>query len=153
MIPIQYGLYHFSNLKEINPRKMRENMLSIQTIRRANKDHFWSIESEKVKTIRRNSRKLVTVYNWLGLNDTLPVYDICPLKNTKGTGITLCILIRLLDKGRYQNTLQYKSVKKIMSIFSNLWHASNSTLSTSMLVRDIRKTYVTSYHAYSLWFE
>ena len=40
-----------------------------------------------------------------------------PLKDTQGTGIAVCILIRSLNKGRYQNTLQYESVRKIRSNF------------------------------------
>ena len=65
----------------------------------------------------------------------------------------MCILLRSLDKGRYQNTLQYESVRKMWSTFSNVWHTSSKNLTTSVLARDVRKIYVNSCPAYSLWFE
>ena len=37
--------------------------------------------------------------------------------------------------------------------FFNIWYASLNNLTTSVLARDIRKTYVTSCPAYFLWFE
>ena len=76
-----------------------------------------------------------------------------PLSNIQGMGIAMCILFRTLDKGRYQNTLQYESVRKMRSVFSNVWHASRNTLTTSLLARDVRETYVISSPVYSLWFE
>ena len=68
-------------------------------------------------------------------------------------GIAVCTLKRSLDKGRYQSTLQYESVRKMRSSYSNIWHASKFTLTTSVMARDVRKTYVTSCPSYSLWFE
>ena len=42
---------------------------------------------------------------------------------------------------------------KMRSTFSNIWCTTNNILTTSMLARGVKKTYVTSYPAYSLWFE
>ena len=76
-----------------------------------------------------------------------------PLKNTQGIGISVCILIRLLGKGWYQDTLINKSIRKMRSAFSNIWYASSNTLTTIVLVRNIGKIYATSCPVYSLWFE
>lgn len=56
----------------------------------------------------------------------------------------------LLDNDRYQNTIQCESVKKMRSVFSNVLYALSNTLTTSVLARDVRKTYVTFCSAYSL---
>ena len=62
-------------------------------------------------------------------------------------------MIRLLGKGRYHDTLLNKSIRKMRSTFSNIWYASSNTLTTIVLVRNIRNTYATSCPVYSLWFE
>ena len=39
------------------------------------------------------------------------------------------------------------------SVFSNVWYASTRTLKTSILARNVKNHYVSSYPMYSLWFE
>ena len=72
------------------------------------------------------------------------------LKDTQGMELAVCILIWSLDKGRHQSTLQYKSVRKLRSAYSNVWHASKHTLSIIVMDQDVRKTYVISCPSYSL---
>ena len=150
MIIFQCELCHFRNLKECNPSNTREDILLIRTIRRVNVDAFWSRESRTVKATRRESRKIVAVSNRLGLENVLSVVEPFPLSDTQGMGIAVSILLRSLNKGRYQNTLQHESVSKMRSAFSNVLHVSCTTLTTTVLARDVRKPYVTSYSAYSL---
>ena len=38
-------------------------------------------------------------------------------------------------------------------VLSSIMHASNFTLNTSVMARDVRKTYVISCPSYLLWFE
>ena len=97
-----------------------------------------------MKATRRESRKIVAVSNRLGLENVLSVVEPFPLSDTQGMGIAVSILLRSLNKGRYQNTFQYESVRKMRSVFLNVWHVSCNTLTTSVLARDVRKTYVTS---------
>ena len=66
-------------------------------------------------------------------------------------GLAVCILIRSFDKGRYQSTLQYESVRKLYSAYSNVWHASKHMFTTSVMAQDVRKIYVTCCPSYSLW--
>ena len=153
MIPFQCELCRFRNLKEIDPRRRSEDLLLPRTIRRANIDAFWSREPGTVNSTLRESRKVEVIGRTLGMNDDLLAMDPFPLKDNQKMGITVCILIRSLDKGRYYDTLQYESLRKMRSTFSNVWHVSSITLTTSVLARDIRKTYVTSCPAHSLWFE
>ena len=48
---------------------------------------------------------MVAVSKKLGLEYVLPVMEPFPLIDTPGIGITVCILPRSLDNGRYQNTM------------------------------------------------
>ena len=66
-------------------------------------------------------------------------------------GIAVCMLRRFWDKGRYQSILQFESVRKMHSAYSNVWHTLMHVLTTSVMARDVRKTYVTSCPSYSLW--
>lgn len=53
----------------------------------------------------------------------------------------------------FQKSLQFEIVRKMKSVFSNVWYSSSLTLTTSVLARDIEKTYVTSCPTNTLWFE
>lgn len=83
----------------------------------------------------------------------IPVMSPFSVEDNLGIGLVVCMLIRYLDKGKHQSTLQFESVIYMHSACLNCWHASNFTLMTVVLARDVRKTYITSYPSYSLWLE
>ena len=118
-----------------------------------NMDTLRSKESGIVEVTLRERKKIETVGRKMDVNDILSKTDPYPLKETQEMGMVVFILIRSLDKDRYQNTLQYNSVRKIRFVLSNVWHVSNNTLTTSDLSKDMRKTYLTSYATYLLWSE
>ena len=70
-----------------------------------------------------------------------------------GMGIATCLLRRTLDRGKYRETLQFEMVRKLHSSYSNIWHSSRATINTSVMARDVRKTYVTSRPTYSFWYK
>ena len=65
----------------------------------------------------------------------------CPLEDTMGIGIAVCLLQHSLDKERYRDTLQFETVCKLRSTYSNIWHASRQTLITSVMVRYLKNTF------------
>ena len=67
--------------------------------------------------------------------------------------ISVYILQRSLNKGRYRDTLQFETVRELRFAYSNIWHASRQTLTTSVMARDLRNVYITSCPTYGLWFE
>ena len=153
MISFQCELCQFRNLKGCDPGIRDEDFLLLRTIRRANLDAFWSREPGTVEATRRDSRKLIKVGAQLGLDYILPMMGTFPVGYPQDMGISICMLQRSLDKGRYQPTLQFETIRKMRSAYSNVWHASRHALTTSVMARDVRKTYVTSCPSYSLWFE
>ena len=153
MIPFQCELCHYRNLKKMDPVRDKEDVTLLRAIRRANLDAFWSREPEKISSTRRDSLKLSKIGLDKGLSSVLPVMGHFPVEDSLGIGLAVCMLVRSLDKGRHQSTLQFKSVRKMRSAISNCWHASRFTLTTSVMARDTRKTYVTSCPSYSFWFE
>ena len=153
LIPFQCDLCHYRNLKGMDPIGVKADDILLRTIKRANLDIFCSREPGTVSATRNGSLKLAEIRMRLGLDNMLPVMGPFLLKDNLGMGLAVGMLIRSLDKGRYQSTLQFESVRKMRSVFSNMWHASKFTLTTSVMANDIRKTYVTSCPSYSLWFE
>ena len=119
MVPFQCDLYHFRNLRRIDPDENNGDILLLRTIRRAIVDTFWSREHSKVETARKNSKKLLTIGERAGF-DVLPATLPFPLKDTHGIDITVSILLQSLHKGRYQRTLKLETVRKIRSTFSNM---------------------------------
>ena len=89
----------------------------------------------------------------LGLSNILPVTGPLPLEDTMGMEIAVYMLQRSLYKGRYKDNLYFESVRKLRSIYSNIWHSSRQTSTTSVMVGYLKKTYVTSCSTYELWFE
>ena len=120
MIPFQCDLCHFRNLKGLNPRANAEDFLLLKTIRRASLDAFWSREPSTVESNRRQGMKIERVSEELGLSSILPMMGPFPVQDSQGMGIAVCTLKRSLDKGRYQSTLQYESVRKMRSSYSNI---------------------------------
>jgi len=89
----------------------------------------------------------------MGLTMLFPAIEPFPLEGTMGMGIAVCMLQRSLKKGRYRDTLQFETVRKLRSAYSNILHASRQTLTTRVMARDLKKTYITSCPPYGLWFE
>ena len=104
-------------------------------------------------SMRREGFKIGKLGDSMGLANLFPATGPFPLKDTMGIGIAVYMLKRSLDKGRYRNNLQFETVRKLSSTYSNIWHSSRKTLTTSVMARDIKKTYVTTCPTYGLWFE
>ena len=130
-----------------------EGVKLIVAIRCANLDAFWAREPGTVAATKREGVKIGRLGALVGLVNLFPAMGPFPLEDTQGMGIAVCMLERSLDKGRYRTTLQFETVRKLRSAFSNIWHASRQTLTTSVMARDLKKTYVTSCPTYGLWFE
>ena len=151
MITFQCDLYHFRNLKGLDLERGNNDINLLQTIRRENLDVCWTREPRSVEVTRRDSKNIVGISQSLCLSNNLPKMGPFTLCDTQGMSLAICNSIRSLDKCRYQSTLQYESVRQLRSAYSNVWHTSKHTLTTSVMVQDIRKTYITSCPSYSLW--
>ena len=153
LLPFQCDLCHFRNLTNRDPGQAAEDVKLIVSIRRANLDAFWAREPGTVAATRREGVKIGKLGNLMGLSMLFPAMGPFPLEDTMGMGIAVCMLQRSLEKGRYRDTLQFETVRKLRSAYSNIWHASRQTLTTSVMARDLKKTYITSCPTYGLWFE
>ena len=113
MISFQCELCQFRNLKECDPGIRAEDFFLLRTIRRANLDTFRSREPGTINSTRSDSRKLNRIGSKLGLHYVLPIMGPFSVGDLQGIGISVCMLLRSLVKGRYQSTLQFDTVRKI----------------------------------------
>ena len=153
LIIFECELYHYRNLKGMHPTGTKADKILLSMMRRENLDTFWSREPGIVSSTRRDSSKLAGIGMRLGLPNILPVMGPFPLEDRLGIELAAGMLIHFLDKVRYQSTLQFESARKIRSAYSNMWHSSKLTLTTSVMVKDATKIYVNSCSSYSFWFE
>ena len=153
MVPFQCDLCHFRNLTNRDPVLCKGDARLIVTIRRANLDAFWAREPGTVNSTRLDGMKIVRLEKELNLQSTFPSMGPFPVKDVLGMGIVVCMLRRSLEKGRYKDTLQYETMRKLRSVYSNIWHASREMLTTNVMARDLKKTFVTSCPTYGLLFE
>ena len=153
IVPFQCDLCHFRNLTQRNPGRSDTEIRLVVSIRRANLDAFWASELGTVGATRREGAKVVKLLDSRGLTNLFPVTGEFLVEDTLGMGIAVYMLQRSLDKGRYRENLQFETVRKLTSAYSNIWHSSRQTLTISVMAKDIKKQYVTSCPTYGLWFE
>ena len=153
MIPFQCDVCNCRHMQQRDLGSDRKDIMLLRAIRRASLDAFWGRESSTVATNRNGVMKLHKVSLDLGLNDIFPDMGPFSLEDNLGIGITTCLLRRSLERGKYRENLQFETVRKLRSAYLNLWHASQATLTTSVMARDVKKTYVTTCPTYSLWYE
>ena len=120
MISFHCELCQFRNLKGCDPGIRAEDLLLLRTIRGAILNAFWPRESGTVEATKRDSRKLTKVGSQLGLHSMLPMRGPLPVGYPQGMEITVCMLRRSLGKDKYQPTLQYQTVRKMRSTYSNV---------------------------------
>ena len=94
-------------------------------IRRINLDALWSREPS---TVSANARGLRTGLELLkGFDSELSVYPSLgpfPSYDTLGYGVAILMLEYSLQSGRYANYMQFETIRKLRSCFSNVYHAS-----------------------------
>lgn len=94
-------------------------------IRRINLDALWSRETS---TVLANARGLRTGLELLeGFDVGMTVYPGLgpfPTEDSLGYGVAIQMLEYSLRSGRYANYMQFETIRKLRSCFSNVFHAS-----------------------------
>jgi hypothetical protein len=68
--------------------------------------------------------------------------------------LAVCILLRSLDAGRTEDTIQFSTARYLRSAFSNVYHAlSQHETGMAVLAQGTTKIFVTNCPSYSYWFE
>jgi hypothetical protein len=91
----------------------------------------------------------------LGINGVSPPMGPYSFNDTFGMTLAVCILIRSLDPGRTEATIQFSTARFLRSAFSNIYHASSQhETGMAVLAQGTTKVFVTTNcPSYSYWFE
>jgi hypothetical protein len=76
-----------------------------------------------------------------------------PLKDSFGMGAAIVILQVSLNPGKHDTTVQFGTIRKFRSAFSNAYHASVEGQEAVVMAKDTRKLTVTKCPTYGTWFE
>jgi hypothetical protein len=126
----------------------------LKLIRRANLDALWSREPSTVRSTLSMCRQGGRIAASLGFKDQLfwPMGPH-PLEDTFGMGAAVVMLQQSLAPGKYDKCMQFASVHKFRSTFSNVYHVTPEGQEAMVLAKDVRKMTVTKCPTYGEFFE
>lgn len=155
ILPFQCDWCHFRNINKRDPLDDKvEDVRLMRCIRRANLDAIWSRESNTVLGNLRLAGRAVELARSLGIADPFPSMGPFPLEDTLGMKEAAIMLMRSLDAGKYKDTVQFQTMRKIRGVFANAHHASaDGYASTAVMAKDTRKLMVTECVTYGTFFE
>jgi len=155
LTPFQCDLCHFRNVMERDPTEaLPQDIRILKLIRRANLDALWSREPGTARSTLTHCRQGGRVATSLGFQDTLfkPPGPF-PLEDTFGMAVAMVILQMSLQPGKNDKTVQFATVRKFRSAYSNVFHASVEGQGAMVMAKDVRKLTVTECPTYGDWFE
>ena len=152
--PFQCDTCWFRNLKGRDSVGNNTDILLQIAIRRANLDSMWSLEPTTIANNAREIRRGIKESALVGLDPPYPPLGPWEVKDTVGFGVAVQMLIRSLDNGKRTSNVQFDTVRKLVSGYSNCFHASaTGTPELSSLSKDKKKSYFTKCEVYCPWHE
>jgi hypothetical protein len=145
MTTFQCDVCHFRNIHKRDPsdRSPQDTSL-LEFIRRANLDALWSRESSTVYKNAVQVRKIMEKAELLGLEEVMiPPRGPFPVEDECGMAMAAVMVLRSLDEGRNDDTIQFDTTRQFASAFSNLWHSSTSRSKETIAINRSAK-YTTS---------
>jgi hypothetical protein len=153
--PFQCDTCHFRNLmqREAQPN-LAQDLRILKCIRRANLDALWSLEPRTVSRTLAECKRGLDIAGSLGFrNNLFPQMGPFPLDDSFGMGVAIVILQISLNPGKYDKHVQFGTIRKFRSAFSNVFHASIQGHDATVMAKDTRKLMVTKCPTYGVWFE
>ncbi len=155
LTPFQCDTCHFRNIMERDPvPSLAQDFRLLKCIRRANLDSLWSVEPRTVSRTLSECRRGSNIAASLGFKHKLfrPMGPF-PLDDTFGMSAAIVILQVSLNPGKYDKNVQFGTIRKFRSAFSNVYHASAEAQDAMVMAKDTKKLTVTKCATYGLWFE
>ena len=153
MVPFQCELCHFRNIQRREPIASQEqDVLLLDFIRRANLDAFWARESGTVSANLSSVKRIHKSKDKFGMQDLFPLMGPFPLEDTFGMGAAVAVLDRSLDKGQYEECVQWATFRKVRSTMTNLWQASVDGLKDQVGAYEKQKTWISSSPTHQFFF-
>ena len=153
MIPFQCELCHFRNILSRNPDRHDANDLEIlDTMRRANLDSFWSRETSTVSSNLREARRMEKMTRRLGMPAITPHMGPWELEDNLGMKAAMAVLDRSLDKGVYEDTVQWDTFRRAMSTVTNISQAAVGGLEDSVGAYERNRMFISGVVTHKFWY-
>lgn len=153
--PFQCETCHVRNFLGRDPQpNLASDVRLIKLIRRANLDAFWCSEPKTVMGTLREARRGLRIASSLGFRDNLftPLGPY-PLEDVVGMRAATVMLEISKNPGINDTTVQYGTVRKFRSSFSNIHKASKEGHRGAVLMKDTVKMSISSCPTDGLFFE
>jgi hypothetical protein len=133
---------------------LAQDLRILKCIRRANLDALWSIEPITVKRNLLECKRGLRIAATLGFKNKLfkPLGPF-PLEDKFGMSAAIVILQVSLNPGINDKHVQFGTIHKFRSAFSNAYNSSVEGLDAMVMAKDTQKMSVTNCPTYGLWFE
>ena len=152
MCPFQCDHCHFVNIQGRAPGARREDETLLACIRRANLDAMWSRESATVKANLREHGKMMTSSEQLGIENPYPERGPFPEEDSFGMTLACACLMRSLDGGINAETIQFETMRKLRSHYSNFVHTTPGGTGMAAMAGDRSSTFFSNSASNSYWF-
>ena len=148
--PFQCDLCHFRSLKgrDLMLCVAEDKMLQIH-IQWANLDAFWSREPKTVASNLQEAKKELMLEAELGLGNTFPYMGPFPLAGIFRMKLAVLTLMQSLSVGKYADCVQFDTMRKRHSTYSNVYHASTGATGMAIMAKDKARTFITSCPMYN----
>lgn len=154
--PFQCDTCHFRNIMGRSPiEEKAEDTKILAAIRRASLDAFWARERGTVDKNLQEARRALRICNSLHLPSSSPFSSLgpYPLEDTFGMVEAILLLERLTDPGKHAEVIQFSTMRKMRSMFSNIYHASARGQAEMVMAKDTKKMSVTKCKTHGEFFE
>lgn len=152
--PFQCDECHFQNLTGRSSQILfPKDQRLLKYIRRAQLDAFWATEPNTVGRNLMELRRGSQIAHSMGFGTTMfPAMGPFPVEDVFGMGAAIVMLDLSLRPGINDKTVQFNTVRKFRSAFSNLRHASARGLEGSTMSNGVKKLTITNCPTYGDWF-
>jgi hypothetical protein len=153
--PFQCELCHVRNILGRDPQlNPASDVRLIKLIRRASLDAFWCSEPKTVEGTLREARRGLRIASSLGFRDKLfAQLGPFPVEDTFGMRAAVVMLEVSLNPGKNDGTVQYGTVWKFRSSFSNVFKASKEGQKGAVMMKDTVKMSISTCPMDGLFFE
>lgn len=152
--PFQCELCHFRNIQQRDPVIGSEADLSfLEHIRRVSLDAFWGRERSTVKSnLALVKRAVASEDKFAAVNRLIPAIGPFPLSDVFGMGAAVLVLDKSMDRGRYQDQVQWATFRKMRSTLSNICQAGIRGLGDAVGASDKNRTWITQGDTHKFFF-
>jgi hypothetical protein len=153
MVPFQCERCHFRNVMGRDPSTATGTDLELMdTMRRANLDAFWSRETSTIGSNLREAIRMEKTAKRYGMPCITPTLGPWPLEDSLGMAVGVAVLDRSLDKGVYEDTVQWDTFRRTMSAVTNISQAAVGGLEDSVGAYERNRMFISGSVTHKFWF-